>query len=601
MSKRAALQFSPLFQEGAVSAASGGVQKGSKQDAIPKFKLDKPLIIDMNRISIIFLLLIMGGGTFVTGQNITRNKVVLEIFTGTWCVYCPGSALGADDLIANGHDIAIIENHIGDSYEIPAAASRDNYYSVAGYPTQVFDGTDQYSGGNATTSIYGSSYLPSYNNAKPVLTPIDIGLTWDYDFVTGTFNVMAIAHQVGTVSTANLVMHLAITESHIPASWFGLTELNFLNRSMLPNGSGTALTLSLGMRDTIQYSFTLNPAWVRNNCEIVAFIQDPATKVVYNGAVESLEGPKFNTDVKLQGFLDEFSATQCEDASLEPEIIIENRGASVLTSVDILFSVNNGSPLVYNWTGALSFREKDTVSLAGLSYTPLASGNALQIFLANPNGMLDDDASNNIVNVSFDVASHLNGIYQLVIRPDGRGSEITWNLTHENTGAVIKSGGPYPNNSTSLIISQFVVGTELGCYRFEMHDSGGDGLTADGSSYFRFFDGTGSVVLESLDGDFGEALTANFSVAFNTAVDPLLAEQIQVYPNPSEGWFSITLPELAGQSVDLSVYHLNGQLISQAQTLTGTYDWDLRDLTPGIYLLKAQQGARVYTTKLSIR
>ena len=50
---------------------------------------------------------------FAVAQNVPRDKVIVEIGTGTWCQYCPGSAMGADDLIANGlgdlNESAIVE------------------------------------------------------------------------------------------------------------------------------------------------------------------------------------------------------------------------------------------------------------------------------------------------------------------------------------------------------------------------------------------------------------------------------------------------------------------------------------------------------------
>jgi hypothetical protein len=47
--------------------------------------------------------------------------------------------MGADDLVANGHDVAIIENHNGDSYTNAASNARNSYYGISGYPTAVFD------------------------------------------------------------------------------------------------------------------------------------------------------------------------------------------------------------------------------------------------------------------------------------------------------------------------------------------------------------------------------------------------------------------------------------------------------------------------------
>ena len=52
----------------------------------------------------------------VNAQQVDRDKVVVEIATGTWCQYCPGAAMGAEDLLANGKEVAIVEYHGGDEY-----------------------------------------------------------------------------------------------------------------------------------------------------------------------------------------------------------------------------------------------------------------------------------------------------------------------------------------------------------------------------------------------------------------------------------------------------------------------------------------------------
>ena len=61
----------------------------------------------------ILLFTMVFGMMALFGQT-TRENVVVEIATGTWCQYCPGAAMGADDLISNGHDVAVIEYHGGD-------------------------------------------------------------------------------------------------------------------------------------------------------------------------------------------------------------------------------------------------------------------------------------------------------------------------------------------------------------------------------------------------------------------------------------------------------------------------------------------------------
>jgi len=83
------------------------------------------------------LLLIIA--VFITGLfAVPREMVIVEIATGTWCGYCPGAAMGASDLIANGHNVAIIKNHNGDPFANTYSNARNNYYSPSGYPDSIF-------------------------------------------------------------------------------------------------------------------------------------------------------------------------------------------------------------------------------------------------------------------------------------------------------------------------------------------------------------------------------------------------------------------------------------------------------------------------------
>ena len=83
-------------------------------------------------------------------QQVSRDKVILEIGTGTWCGFCPGAAMGADDLVDSACDVAVIEYHNGDAFSNTYSNARNNYYNIPGYPTAYFDGVLEYSGGSAT-------------------------------------------------------------------------------------------------------------------------------------------------------------------------------------------------------------------------------------------------------------------------------------------------------------------------------------------------------------------------------------------------------------------------------------------------------------------
>ena len=96
---------------------------------------------------LILLLVLIFPVVFLTAQTVDRIMVVQENATGTWWGYCPGAATGAADLLENNHNVAVIENHNGDSYANTYSNARNSYYGITGYPTAKFDGIITKSGG----------------------------------------------------------------------------------------------------------------------------------------------------------------------------------------------------------------------------------------------------------------------------------------------------------------------------------------------------------------------------------------------------------------------------------------------------------------------
>jgi thiol-disulfide isomerase/thioredoxin len=215
-----------------------------------------------------------------TSYTTPRDMVVIEEFTGTWCGYCPGAAMAMEDFIANGKNVAIVAYHGGDNYENTAASARDSYYNISGYPTCVFDGTTPYVGGSPNQSIY-SALLPIYNEKIQINSPFTIQLNTVAS--DDTYNLLVTINKLGQIDASNLKLHLALTESGIQENWQGQTELHFVERLMAPDANGTSLDFSAGNEIQIPLDITTQTAWNLDELEVVAFIQDPATKMVYQG------------------------------------------------------------------------------------------------------------------------------------------------------------------------------------------------------------------------------------------------------------------------------------------------------------------------------
>jgi thiol-disulfide isomerase/thioredoxin len=215
---------------------------------------------------------IVAGGT-------DRNFVLLEIGTGTWCVFCPGAAMGADELVENDHDVVVVKYHYNDSYQTNESLSRlTSYYQVSSFPTSFFDGIIPHVGGNATQSLY-PTFLNYYNQRidQVSLFSLDAVVT----NTTGTnWQVAVQAEMIYSHNASNVVLQAVLVESHIPVNWFNQTEVNFVARDMIPNANGTAMNFSTNPAQQVVLDFEVPGTYNIENCQLIVFLQDNTTKEV---------------------------------------------------------------------------------------------------------------------------------------------------------------------------------------------------------------------------------------------------------------------------------------------------------------------------------
>ena len=252
----------------------------------------------MKKVLLSFILLFATG--FIYAQLVPRTMVVLEIATGTWCQYCPGASLGAEQLLAGGANVAVIEYHNGDPYANNASNARNTYYNVPGYPNDQFDGgnTTGVGGDLCNTGNTYTPYLSMYNTRIAVQSPLNIDISGTN--AGNTYNIILSIKKTSAITGANVKAFLILTESGIvtspawPPNGQCMTVVNYVERAMAPNENGTAVSFDSGDFQIVNLTVTKDPSWVAANCELVAFVQDVGTKEVYNGtkvALNSLPAP----------------------------------------------------------------------------------------------------------------------------------------------------------------------------------------------------------------------------------------------------------------------------------------------------------------------
>jgi PKD repeat protein len=289
---------------------------------------------------------------FLFGQaKIAREEVLLEIGTATWCTYCPGAAMGAEDLIENGCDVAVIEYHTSDSYTNTAATTRASYCGIGGIPDAYFDGIENVSGGNHTQSMY-PSYLPKYE--QRIVVPSTVSIDW-YGFHEGnTYTVISTIQKHASVSN-DLTFHLALTESGIQEAWQGQTELHWVERWMHNEGSGEDITLSGPAPVTVTCTFDVPGDWVLEELELVAFVQDNIDKEVQQAIKVMLENlppppPVADFTADQTEFCDNGTVNFTDNSAYADEWLWEFPGGDPATSTQQNPTVTYETPGIYDVT-----------------------------------------------------------------------------------------------------------------------------------------------------------------------------------------------------------------------------------------------------------
>lgn len=533
--------------------------------------------------------------SFLNAQQVARDKVIVEIATGTWCYYCPGAAMGADDLVANGHDVAIIEYHNGDAFTNSASNYRNNYYNVSGIPSTKFDGTLTVSGGSHTQSIY-PQYLPRYNQRIAVNSSFTIdvqGVT--YGLIDFEANITV--EKVATSSASNIKLHLVLTESNIEFNWQGMSELNFVERLMAPNHLGTSIDFSGGNTQQVSLNFNLEDGWVYENCEVVVFIQNNTTKEILQGTKLSLMDfvPAYDYDAAIID-ISNIPEDNCS-GTVAPIVTLRNNADSDLVQIDFNYFANEGTVETYSWTGNIAFLETEVVELPAVNFT-LAEDNTVVVYTTNPNGNPDQYPANDTITQSFGEAMLTSSPVKLMLRLDNHPEETTWEVK-DFDDQVIYSGGPYSQAGQNINETFDIANT--GCYTFSLYDSGGNGLEIPG--FYMLFYGSSSVILQGTS--FGSQVSTQFQVEWVGIEETVTEESMEIYPNPFKNSTKISFNLADSKKVSLDVFNIIGEIVysvNQRYYEPGNHTIQLEggNLSNGIYLIKLSLGDRILTEKITV-
>jgi PKD repeat protein len=494
-------------------------------------------------------------------QTVPRQYVVVEVATGTWCYYCPAASTGVEDLLKHGCQVCVIENHDGDSYANTYSNSRNAMYNVSGVPSTTFDGVLGIVGGNHTGTMY-PQFKQKYDQRIAVQSPITIEMT-----VTNTsgldYEATVTVTKVGTISGSNVRVHFVVTQSHIPQNWQGLTELNFVNRKMVPDQNGTVIDFTSGNVQTINLSFTIAPNWPKENLEFIAFYQNMDDN---QGTIPGTNNPPYGSLQKYEIY----HGTKLPGIPLTPDFSADP--VSVAPGGYVTFSnLTTGGfqfvPDTLYWYFPGGVPETSTEASPTIQYpvcgkydVKLVVDKGIEMDSIIKTEYISVGPVINILADPGDSACWYEPITLTAISPTGVSYE--WQPGGATTPSITVTAGEYG----------------LGSHTFTCTVTDANSCVND----------------QSVDIFFDECLGIPEKVT-----DPTLS----VYPNPNTGTFTLEMNSPANGSYNLKVINpLNVTVYEEQIAISGkmTKTISLKDASKGVYYLILQDGKKKAVQKILV-
>jgi thiol-disulfide isomerase/thioredoxin len=235
----------------------------------------------------------------IISSTIAQNRIVLlEQFTNSSCPPCAtASPLIYNFADANPIKTTVVAYHTSFPYpndsmniENPTeSAARVSFYGVSGTPTVVMDGNAYQGSAGTFASTIGTRIdnrlmiAQKYTIVKNSLTRIGNQLNGQIVLTSGSASNLGENLKVQAVAVEKSVLKNSYLASPGNNSE---TDYGYVMRKMIPNASGTTLQHTTnGQSDTLNFSIPL--LHIKNYLELklVVFIQNTATKEVYNAAL----------------------------------------------------------------------------------------------------------------------------------------------------------------------------------------------------------------------------------------------------------------------------------------------------------------------------
>lgn len=270
------------------------------------------------------------------------------------------------------------------------------------------------------------------------------------------------------------------------------------------------------------------------------------SRYIVNNQIISYGPTNFATDARIltvKAPNDQISFGRTNPICSDPLITVQNSGSNPITTLTIEYSINGGTAQTYDWTGSLNFLDEANITLpssAGLWASAMPNvKNNFEAKIVTVNGGADEYIHNNAYKSTFEVADIVTPDFVVQVKTNTAASENKYRI-EDMAGNIIMERTSLANST----IYNDTVNLTIGCYRFVIEDTGGNGIdfwaNNAGTGFMKFNNLYGSQI-KKFEGDFGGSFIYEFSVTQELSLknQSMYAPSFNVSPIPASDFINV--------------------------------------------------------------
>lgn len=540
--------------------------------------------------------------------EVSNKNVVLEEYTGINCGYCPDGHKRANQLAAaNPGRVFVINIHAGgyaaNTYTTQHGNTLQTTFGANSFPTgtvnrHTFTG---YSNGNFLMSR--GDWASAANTIMNQTSPVNIAARGTLDWSTRELNITVQLYYTADEANATNKLNVAILQDNVIGSQSGASlnpdqqvgsqyrHMHMFRGFIYNNAWGEDITTTTqGSFVEKTYTYTI-PASLGSPTAIAAKLEDlHFVAFVAQGQQEILNGCEVEIEninmPALSARIDGLNNVGVFDCSTDARVSVNvtNVGSDAITALTFQYSVANGTPMTFDWTGNIASMDNTSIELPTLTVAT-NTNQVIKAKIVSANGQAFESTEASLT-IKKSVVSG-DGPMVLKIKTDSYASETSYKLYGPNNN-VIQQSSSFTNSTEHTFDLNFPT---PGCYRLQVKDSYGDGISG---GYIRIFAADGTTQLFNATGtSFSSELNVMISVE-TVDIDDETFQDMLIFPNPATNFVNI---QGTANIQQVELFNLEGQRVAAEYGDVRTLS--LEGLASGMYIMKVTSDKGTTTYKVS--